>query len=65
MPEGEKQESTVQTVFRLYAEGWTLNQIADVLNKELESSEMPRWTTDVAARLRRWYHSGDVEDFAS
>ena len=65
MPDGEKQESTVEKIFRLVVEGWTLDQIADVLNKELESSEKPRWSTDVVARLRRWDHSGDVEDFAS
>ena len=38
MPDGEKQKSTVETIFRLVVEGWTLDQIANVLNKEMPES---------------------------
>ena len=54
MPDGEREPSTVERIYKLVAEGWTIGQIAEILNKEMpESNEMPRWSTDVVARLRQ------------
>ena len=66
MPDDEKKTSTVETIYRLFAAGWTLAQIAEFLNKEIpESSETPRWTTDVVVRLRQLEHSGDEGHIAA
>ena len=58
MPDGDKELTTAERIHQLVAEGWTIAQIAEILNKEPESSEMPRWDTDVVVRLRQVDPSG-------
>ena len=65
MPDGEKQKSTVETIFWLVVEGWTLDRIADVLNKDTESGDMPPWKTDMMVHLRQLVRSGDEERFGA
>lgn len=51
MPDGEKKPTTVERIFQLFAERWSIAQIVRILNKEMpEWSVMPRWNTDVVAR---------------